>query len=78
MAGGHAGVLALAAVEEGVRLTAEAGIDAIRAKSIALTEFAIELLDERLAPLGCLARQPARPGPARRARRDPPPARRGG
>ena len=28
-------------------------MDAIRAKGIALTEFAIELLDERLAPLGC-------------------------
>jgi kynureninase len=56
---------ALAAVEEGVRLTAEAGIAAIRTKGVALTEFAIELLDERLAPLGCTLgspRDPARRG----------------
>jgi len=39
-------VLALAAVDEGVRLVAEAGIDAIRAKGIALTEFAVTLADE--------------------------------
>ena len=39
-------VLALAAVDEGVRLVAEAGIDAIRAKGIALTECAIALADE--------------------------------
>ena len=49
---GTPGMLALAAVEEGVRIVAEAGIDRIRAKGIALTAFAIELLDERLAPLG--------------------------
>jgi kynureninase len=41
-------VLALVAVDEGVRLVAEAGIDAIRAKGIALTEFAIGLADTRL------------------------------
>ena len=45
-------IVALVAVEEGVRLTAEAGIAAIRAKGIALTEFAIELHDAWLAPLG--------------------------
>ena len=45
-------VLALAAVDEGVRLIAEAGIDAIRAKGVALTELAIALADARLAPLG--------------------------
>ena len=55
---GTPGMLALAAVEEGVRLTAEAGLPAIRAKGIALTEFAIELLDERLAPLGCTLGSP--------------------
>jgi kynureninase len=38
-------VLALAAVDEGVRLVAEAGIEAIRAKGIALTELAIALAD---------------------------------
>ena len=49
---GTPGMIALAAVEEGVRLVAEAGIDRIRAKGIALTEFAIELVDTELAPLG--------------------------
>ena len=41
-------VLALAAVDEGVNVVAEAGIDAIRAKGIALTELAIALADARL------------------------------
>ncbi len=41
--------IALACVEEGVKLVAEAGIEAIRAKGTALTEFAIRLADERLA-----------------------------
>jgi kynureninase len=45
-------VLALSAVDEGVKLVAEAGIDAIRAKGIALTELAIALADEVLAPYG--------------------------
>ena len=45
-------IVALAAVEEGVRLVAEAGIKAIRAKGIALTEYLIELHDAWLAPLG--------------------------
>ena len=43
--------LALAAVDEGVRVVADAGIDAIRAKAIELTELAILLVDERLGPL---------------------------
>ena len=50
---GTAPVLGLAAVEEGARLAADAGIDPIRAKGIALTEYAIELHDAWLAPLGC-------------------------
>ena len=45
-------ILAVATVEEGARLTAEAGIDALRAKSIAQTEQAIALHDAWLAPLG--------------------------
>ena len=45
-------VLALAAVDEGVKTVAEAGIDAIRGKGIALTELAIALADATLAPLG--------------------------
>ena len=45
-------IVALAAVEEGVRPVAEAGIAAIRAKGVALTDYAIELHDAWLAPLG--------------------------
>ena len=56
-------VLALAAVDEGVRLVAEAGIDAIRAKGIALTEFAIGLADTRLPGVRIASpRDPARRG----------------
>jgi len=45
-------VLGISLVEEGVRLLAEAGIDALRAKGVALTNLAIDLFDEWLAPLG--------------------------
>jgi len=45
-------ILDLAAVEEGVRLTAEAGIPAIREKSVVLTELIVTLHDAWLAPLG--------------------------
>jgi kynureninase len=45
-------ILDLAAVEVGVELVAEAGIDRVRAKSVALTELLVRLFDERLAPLG--------------------------
>jgi kynureninase len=58
-------ILALAAVEEGVRITAEAGIEALRAKSIAQTELIIALHDEWLVPLGFTLgspRDPARRG----------------
>jgi kynureninase len=49
---GTPGMLGLAAAEAGIRVVAEAGIDRIRAKGIALTEYAIALHDARLAPLG--------------------------
>ena len=49
---GTPGILGLAAAEEGIRISAEAGIDAIRAKGVALTEYAIALHDAWLAPLG--------------------------
>jgi kynureninase len=57
-------VLALAAVDEGVKIVAEAGIDAIHAKGIALTEFAIALADTVLAPRGVVVASPR--DPARR------------
>ena len=50
---GTPGIIALTAARAGIELTAEAGIEAIRAKGMALTEYAIELHDAWLAPLGC-------------------------
>jgi kynureninase len=49
---GTPGIAALAAVEEGVRVTAEAGIGPLREKSVAQCELLIALHDEWLAPLG--------------------------
>ncbi len=46
MLSGTANVLGIVAVEEGVKLIAEAGIGAIRAKSLALTDFEIALVDQ--------------------------------
>jgi kynureninase len=51
-AAGTPPILGVAAVEEGVRITAEAGMPAIREKSVGLTELVIALHDAWLAPLG--------------------------
>ena len=56
-------------------LIAEAGIGALRAKAIALTELAVALHDAWLAPLGFELGEPARPAAARLARRAAPPGR---
>jgi kynureninase len=61
---GTPSVLGLVAVEAGAALVAEAGVDAIRAKAIALTEYALALFDTRLAPLGFELGSPR--GPERR------------
>jgi kynureninase len=45
-------ILDLAAVEEGVRVTAEAGVERLREKSLAQCELIVALHDEWLAPLG--------------------------
>jgi kynureninase len=50
---GTPGVIALTSALAGIEVVAEAGIDAIRAKGVALTEYAIALHDAWLAPLGC-------------------------
>ena len=55
---GTPGIIALAAVHAGIDLVAEAGIADIRAKGIALTEYAIALTDDWLAPLGCSVGSP--------------------
>jgi kynureninase len=51
-------ILGTAAVEEGARLLLEAGIGPIRAKSVRLTSYLIELADARLVPLGCAVATP--------------------
>jgi kynureninase len=57
-------VLALAAVQEGVAVVAAAGIARIREKAVALTRYAIELADARLAGCGVAVASPR--DPARR------------
>jgi kynureninase len=54
-------VFAMLPMEAMLDLVEEAGIDAIRAKSLALTLFAIELFDELLAPLGATLATPRDP-----------------
>jgi kynureninase len=51
-------ILSLAAAQEGIALTAQAGIGPIREKAIALTELAIELADASLAGLGVRVASP--------------------
>jgi kynureninase len=49
---GTPNIVGTVAVEEGARLLGEAGITALRAKSIELTSYLIALAEEWLAPLG--------------------------
>jgi kynureninase len=51
-------VLGALAAEEGTQLLAQAGIGRLRDKSVALTELAIVLADEWLAPYGCVLASP--------------------
>jgi kynureninase len=51
-------ILSLAAAKDGIALTAEAGIAAIRRKGIGLTELAIELADTLLAQAGVSVASP--------------------
>jgi kynureninase len=58
-------ILGLTAVQSGVELALEAGLEPVREKAIALTELLVTLHDERLAPLGFrldTPRDPARRG----------------
>src|SRR4030095_15245626 len=49
---GTPAVLGVAAVEEGVQVLAEAGIDRLREKGRRMTAYLVDLADEWLAPLG--------------------------
>jgi kynureninase len=57
-------VLSLLAVEPGVDLLLEAGVDRIRAKSVAQTEYLVRLWERELRPLGFALNSPR--DPARR------------
>lgn len=54
-------ILALAVVEEGARLVAEAGIDRIRSKAMVLTALAVDLIDAWLTPLDVTLASPRDP-----------------
>jgi kynureninase len=57
-------IAGIAAVQEGTRLLAEAGIGPLRDKGVRLTEYLIGLADAWLRPLGCALASPR--DPARR------------
>jgi kynureninase len=59
---GTPAVVGMLALEDMVDLVAEVGIDAIRAKSVGLTEHAAEVSAELLAPLGVVLASPLDPG----------------
>jgi kynureninase len=54
-------VLSIAAIEPGVDLLLEAGIERLRAKSVAQTEYLVQLWREMLAPLGYSLNSPIDP-----------------
>jgi kynureninase len=61
MLSGTPPVLAITAASVGIELVIEAGIDTIRAKSVALTEYAIELIDRLPDALGARVGSPRDP-----------------
>lgn len=59
---GTSPILAMLPMDETLAMIEEAGIAAIRAKSVTLTSYAIELSEAWLAPLGVTLASPADPG----------------
>jgi Kynureninase len=55
-------IVGMLAIEDTIAMIEDRGIAAVRAKSIELTEFAIRLFDEWLAPLGVELASPRNPG----------------
>jgi len=55
---GTPAVVAMLAMQDTIGMIEEAGIEQVRAKSVALTEFAITLVDEWLAPMGVTVASP--------------------
>jgi kynureninase len=58
---GTPAIVAMLALQDMVALLAEAGLDAVRAKSVALTSYAVDLADELLVPLGVELASPRDP-----------------
>ena len=56
---GTPGVIGLTAAEAGIALVAEANIEAIRTKGLALTVYAADLLETWLSPSGCSLGSPS-------------------
>ncbi|MGN6218133.1 MAG: kynureninase [Microbacterium sp.] len=55
-------IVGMLAMQDTIALLDEVGIDAVRAKSVALTEFAVRVADGLLAPLGAVVASPRDPG----------------
>jgi kynureninase len=58
---GTPAIVGMLALQDMLALVAEAGLDAIRAKSVALTTYAVDLADELLVPLGVELASPRDP-----------------
>ncbi|MFF2488873.1 kynureninase [Microbacterium sp. NPDC058062] len=54
-------IVGMLAMQDTLDLLDEVGIEAVRAKSVALTEFAVRVADELLAPLGVAVASPRNP-----------------
>jgi kynureninase len=54
-------ILGMAPIQDMVNLIEQAGMPAIRAKSVALTEYVVQVTDEALAPLGVTIASPRDP-----------------
>ncbi|MDR6610967.1 aminotransferase class V-fold PLP-dependent enzyme [Leifsonia sp. 1010] len=54
-------IVGMLAMRDTIAMIEEAGMDAVRAKSVALTEFAVALADEWLTPLGVTLASPRDP-----------------
>jgi len=58
---GTPAIVGMLALQDMLALLAEAGIDAVRAKSVALTSYAVEVADELLGPMGVVVASPRDP-----------------
>lgn len=61
---GTPGILSMSAIKPALEITLEAGIEALRGKSVAMTSFFLEMASEKLFPIGVTPGSPA--DPARR------------